>query len=403
MHRNEGENMTSGALFPTSPPYGVLTPEFMNSIQEELMAVIENAGLPILSKSNDTRNQILTAIQRLGQSYDYYVNSQLSFAALFERTGANAYSIKGDYDSVYFKKVVGGYSVSAILSGGDTWGDLYTNACEHLEFENGAYINFGALKGNITVNTDGCYLHNADVRGNGGSGAVVQSYLLNASRVTYDNCKCSNRLSSYVGIVSGFLGSSTTLHNITSKYINCSAYTLDRTNVNLATLYGFYNCFNLTNCLAYDLASVLGTNGNVAGFSYCDNLNSCYAYQMDDDDNNAYGFLYCNQLSACKAEDIDNIDNSGATGFMNCTQLSACIAIDIDSVHGTANGFNGCYSLSACKAENIGTVDGAANGFAICYYGSALYTEEAVNPSNDWIDTVDTNVTNKVSCPSVFT
>lgn len=65
MHRNEGENMTSGALFPTSPPYGVLTPEFMNAVQEEIMNVVEAFGLPALSKYNDTRDQLLTAINGL--------------------------------------------------------------------------------------------------------------------------------------------------------------------------------------------------------------------------------------------------------------------------------------------------------------------------------------------------
>jgi hypothetical protein len=64
MHRNEGENMTSGALFPTSPPYGVLTPEFMNAVQEELMNIVTQNNLPLLSKDNDTKSQVWEAIKK---------------------------------------------------------------------------------------------------------------------------------------------------------------------------------------------------------------------------------------------------------------------------------------------------------------------------------------------------
>jgi len=94
MHRIEGENVdvTTGVnLFKTTPPYTVITPELMNAIQEEIMYVISQAGMPLLNKSNDTRDQLWTAMSRTIQPYNYVVSSQATFNALFTRTAANTY------------------------------------------------------------------------------------------------------------------------------------------------------------------------------------------------------------------------------------------------------------------------------------------------------------------------
>jgi len=66
MHRIEGENvevLNDKNLFRTEPPYTVLSPEWLNSNQEEIMNVIASAGLPTLDQSDDTRDQLLAAIR----------------------------------------------------------------------------------------------------------------------------------------------------------------------------------------------------------------------------------------------------------------------------------------------------------------------------------------------------
>ena len=308
MHRIQGENVdvSSGVnLFSDNPPYTVATPAWCNAVQEEIMNVIVNAGLPVLDENADQlyRNQLWTAIQSMIQGWDYIVHNQTTFNNLFERTGANAYQIKSDYGNVLFKQAVGGYAVSGILSGGDTWGDISTNACKHIEFMNDAYINFGALPGNLTVNTDDCYLKNVNIQGNGSSGAITESFELGANRVTFDNCKCSNRLSS-VDMV-GFQGSGTAVHNITSKYINCSAYILDGTD----KLYGFKDCYNLTACLAYDIDS---TGDDAYGIYNCLHLTNCYVTDIDTSSGTAYGFDSCTYLDSSNYSDEANTQTPAA-------------------------------------------------------------------------------------------
>lgn len=401
MHRNEGENaawtVDGKSGFRTSPPYTVMTPEWAQAVQEEIMTVIERYGLPILSQGNDTKDQLYNAISSRSQDFNYYVTSQATFVNLFERTAANTYKIKSDYKSVYFKNLDGGFSVASLLSGGDTWGDLYTNVCSHMEFENGAYIGFGALKGNLTVETDGCYLKNVDVRGTSSSAAIIESFKLNAYRVTYDNCKCSARLSS-VDMV-GFQGSATAAHNATSRYVNCTVYSL----TGVDKVYGFKDCYNLTSCIVYNLNNST-TADYCIGFESCYNLTTCYANGIDNSNIafSASGFRNCYNLTSCISEDIDNTSGF-ARGFYSCYNLTSCIARDIDATTGTAEGFYDCHYLAACYSTDIDTTAGTSNGFSACSYGSSLFTDEAANPTNDWIDTVDASITNKVSTPSVWT
>ncbi len=69
MHRNEGENAAwsedGKSSFRTSPPYTVMTPEWANAVQEEIMNIIEKIGLPVLSQGNDTHDQLYEAINGL--------------------------------------------------------------------------------------------------------------------------------------------------------------------------------------------------------------------------------------------------------------------------------------------------------------------------------------------------
>ena len=245
MHRIEGSDVdtTTGVnLFKSEAPLTVMSPEWANATQEEIMYVVEQSGLPILGQANDTRDQLWQAIRRIAQNWDYIVDSQATFVAAFTRVAANQYKINDDYKSIYFKIISGGYSIANILAGGDTWGHIETNNCTHVEFENGAYIDMENTQGYIEVNTDTCLMRNVDIRGaNSVASAIAQSFLLNANHVTYDNCRTSARLSN--SLFAGFRGSGTSLHNKTSKYANCSVYNLTSS----SSIYGFHTCFNGVN------------------------------------------------------------------------------------------------------------------------------------------------------------
>lgn len=421
MHRTEGENNDNG-LYTEGPPATCITADAMNSLQEEIAHVIEQAGINLLSARTDSRTQLWDALRISMSPYDYIVNSQSTFVSIIERVAANQYKFKNNYTSILFKPVTGGYSmvgVSSPLSGGDTWGYIETNDCSRLVFEGGTHINFASSIGYIKVDTDDCVLDGVAVSGDVAvAGAVVQSFLLAAHRVEYRGCKTYDRNSNVD--FACFQGSGTALHNITSKYTNCSVYTIDGSD----KIYGFKDCMNLSGCVVYDID---GTGDNLIGIQSCINLSNCYVYDMESDDNNVYGIRFCdqvanctvekikaigigvvegfgynNQISACKAKEIDS-NGGSVTGFVYNSQISACLAKDIDGNTGDAHGFVFCTQISACEADDIDSVSGVAEGFKDCSYGAALYTIEAINSGNDWIDTVDAQIVNKVSTPSVWT
>lgn len=64
MHRTEGSN-NSGNLFTDGPPATCVEEDWLNAVQEEICAVIEGAGLTLLTAGTDTRSQLLAAIQSL--------------------------------------------------------------------------------------------------------------------------------------------------------------------------------------------------------------------------------------------------------------------------------------------------------------------------------------------------
>ena len=210
----------------------------------------------------------------------------------------------------------------------------------------------------------------------------------------------------------------------------CKAVDIDSDS---GTSTGFANCLDITSCYAFDINS---SGDDAYGFSACEQISGCRAFVIDHSGivagKNAYGFHTCDQISACTAEDIDS-DGGYAVGYWTCVNLSSCYAYDIDSSATSAFGFYSCDQISGCKAEKIdhsGVVagknaygfhfcdqisackatdidtnggGGVANGFAGCSYGAALWTDEAVNAGNDWIDSTDAQITNKVSTPDVWT
>jgi hypothetical protein len=404
MHRTEGANNTTdingNSIFTEGPPATTIPANWLNAIQEEIANVIEQTGGTLLQGTTDTKDQLWDAIRTTIQPYDFVVNSQATFQNAIERVGANQYKIKSAYKSIYFRNITGGYSMpsaaSSLSSGVDSWGYLETNACTHLEFENGGSLNMSSQQGYIEVNTADCYLKNVHVTGDGTAAQIEKSFLLNNVRVTYDNCRCSNRnADGAIVTMNGFEASGTFLHNITSKYINCTAYTLDAVN----TAVGFNGSMNMTNCISYDIDS---SSGSGVAFSACLNLSSCVAYDIDG--TAAQGFASCEQMAGCYAFQVTAATGE-ASGFDNCDKISASYATDIDTAGGAGNtyGFTNCDTISACQASDIDSAGGNAEGFNDCNYGASLFTGEAANSGNDWIDSADPQIVNQVSTPNVWT
>lgn len=394
MQRTEGANNVGG-LFTEGPPPTTITADWLNSIQEELCAVVEYSGQAVQTAATDSKSQLLTALLSMIPTYDAVISSQEGWDDIIERTGANAYQFKDDYKSVFVK--VADYNLT--LSGGDTWGALSTNNVTHLEFEKGAAIQFGNTPGYINCNTTGSILKNVTVKGLGTvASAVVQSFLLAAENVVFDSCKATTRLSNTD--MSGFRGSATALHNITSRYINCTATALNSSGI----VYGYYLCENVSNSIAY----ALDTTGasSCYGFHSVVNINSCYAYDIDASTLaahgmynctnisasycrniesaagvNTYGFRNCYNVSACQAIAIDATGAGSAIGFYSCDQLNGCRAIDIDSAT-DSYGFSTCNQVSGCKADDIDSSGSICYGFSQCYNISsclAIDIQSAVN------------------------
>ncbi len=401
MHRIESDNITVTAdgknQYKNGPPGTTVNAEAMNTIQEEICNVITSTGISIKRKSGDPQNQLVNAINTIKFEYDTIITNQTAFNSIIERVAANQYKISDDYRSIYIKYATGGYAcsgASSFLSSGDTWGYIETNNCAKIVCEAGATFDFADTVGYIEFDTnDGRYDSISIVGAALGAVALTQSFLLNALRVQFNHCSTTSRLSNTDFV--GFQGSGTALHNITSSYNGCSVYTIDGTD----KLYGFKDCMNLSNCNAYDID---GTVDSVNGFKDCSQLSTCYAYDLEASGvGDVYGFDTSNQLSACIAKNIDSVDGQ-AYGFSTCKQISSCTGDGITSVNANAMGFIHCEPISACFPTNIiGGV--AAYGFFDCHYGAALFTTEAVNSGNDWMDTVDVQITNKVSTPSIWT
>ncbi len=385
-------------------------------------AYLEKPGHNWMNWLHRKTSEWITYFNQFHSESEYVINTQADFNSLLTRTSANRYEFDDDALTIIFMPLSGGFQMSGVLSDGDSWGYIQTNNCKSLEFRGGAFIDFENERGYLEVNADDCYLRNVELKGTGTvAAAITQSFRLNAYRVTFDNCKCNTRLSN-VDMV-GFQGSGTALHNITSKYINCTAYDLDGSD----KVYGIKDCMNLSNCIAYQLDSSSGSDicngfynceqisacyvndidtdsGEATGFYSCDQISGCSAKNINSNSNNAIGFHSCDQISGCKAELIDSV--TGATnGFYNCEQISACCVKDIDATAGVGNafGFNACNHIAACLANDIDSAGGAANGFRNCNYGAAIYTTESTNSNNDWMDTDDAQITNNYSCPAMFT
>ncbi len=517
MHRTDGLNfikINGLNSFSAGPPKAIVEKNWLNSVQEEISHVIEKADFDIKQAKEDTMDQLYPSIVKLfSPAFDVNISNQSEFNAVIERMDVNRYKIIDSARSLFFKFLSGGYQcsgASSFLSGGDTWGWIETNNCGEIFFEADTYLDFNNTQGYLKVNKDDSALQNVNIQGTGTVASAIQrSFLLVANRVMFFNCKTSTRLSNTT--FSGFEGSATSLHNLTSKYIGCSSFALTSSGIvrgfylgqnlsesyaydidSTATFaYGYHTCDNLLNCTAKKIDNAVADSAvgyftcnrlsdcvaedidglNVIGFNTCTLLSSCYVFDIQGT-SAATGYSTCNILSSCQAQQLDAVSNS--VGFQLCAQLSACFATDIDASIANALGYNSCNELSACKAfdisgdnqghgfsssnqisacyaqqidGNIGDgygflvvsrvsscyandidsvarnsygfvsssvisacraddIDGGGavvNGFNDITYGSSLFTTEAANAANDWIDTNDAQIANKFSCPAVFT
>jgi hypothetical protein len=293
----------------------------------------------------------------IGQrTYDIVISSQLEFNAIIERVAANQYKIKDDIRSVFGKVLSGGYLMSggtSPLSGGDTWGYIETNDCKVITFEPTASIHFGNTQGYIRVNSAGCRLSNVTVEGtNTVASAIVQSFLLAANRVAFDNCRVFNRLSNVE--MYGFKGSGTAKNNETGRYDNCEVEALDGSGV----IHAFRDCWNITNGHVRNIDS---TGSHVQGYQACENLATCMVTDIETSSGVAYGFENCERLSSCYAEDITTSGTLGS-GFSLCNNLASCVAENVSVTAGTSDvsGFIDCTKIVGSKAltiSNTGTGD----------------------------------------------
>lgn len=528
MHRIESSNYIRDSagrnLFTDGPPGTTANDAWLNTIQEEFCNVIEWAGLSVLTKNTDTRDQLRSVFQRLTTSFDVIISSQPMFNNIVERVSANRYRIKDQYKSVYFKTFSGGFKMagaSSPLSGGDTWGYLETNQTILLFCENGETLDFGNTQGYLKITTDYCSLYNCSIIGLGTvASAISYSFLNAANYVNFFNCKTYNRLSSTN--FTGFEGGSTT-NQRTSKYMGCCVYSNISSggnitgfsncanlsncyvtscttsfagakvqgfytcnqisncsvfNINTSTFdfYGFYLCNQISNCLIKDITASSGdvfgfntcvcisnclcdtlsmtsdgylygyytceelasckslnfsSNSNVStiGFSNCQNITSCLCYSFTTTNTGPLfgfhtclllsscnvtnfsgsssfirGFYSCVQISSCRAYQLTVTSGNTAYGFDSCDIISACYATTITTVDGSAIGFVLCKRLAACKVDSItASGTGSFEGFRVCTHGSSLYTVVATNAGNDYMDTTDVDITNKISCEVPFT
>lgn len=338
------------------------------------------------------------------------VFSQATFNDCIVRVAANQYKIRDDIKSIYCANLSGGYLMTggtSPLSGGDTWGYIETNNCKQVIFESGATLHMGNERGYIEVNTDDCYLLNVNIIGTGTvASAIAQSFLLNADRVSHNNCKSSNRLSN--ASFFAFRGSSTATQFLTCEYKGCSVELMDTsgsdfiafyrghnmvncaveniTNTSAGNTIGCYSfCYAMSNCIAGNIT--VSSTTSCYCFGSCYEMSSCRAYIANDSGGNFYAYSTCDEISGCDAFQIDS-SAGDARGFESCDQMSSCNASQIDhsgSVAGkNAYGFNACGNVSACKASNIDTngAGGEAYGFNDCEIISACLATTCNNGFN---------------------
>lgn len=457
MHYIESSDMgvdeNGNPCFVDGPPGTKINAAIMNSLVREITHVIEQAGLTVLNKGNDTHTQLWQALQVLGRPYDYIVSSQTTFNNMIERVGANQYRIKSAYRSIFVKQITGGYNCTSWLSGGDSWGYIESNQCGHIEFESGAYINDSSTPFYLRFNTNNGYFSNIRIKGGGAASAIQYSFYNDAKYCTYKNCGADGRITATGGTHIHFYGDSTQPEKQeTSKLDGC--YVINDNTQGNSTCYAFYDLYNLNSCFTENITVgtgrfyaysgcngiantvIGGFTGGVGGratfFSDCRSITGVKFATI-----NCAGTGYTYLFSSChgiSGVDIYNVTFAGSFQiFSGCRGVSGVNIGTATSTGGHVTAFNGTYSISGvyistlqhtggvassnvfgfyqCRAMSgidIGTVTtngagGLAEGITQCYYAAAVDITPTNNSMNDWIDTLDATVVNRASTPSVFT
>jgi hypothetical protein len=167
------------------------------------------------------------------------------------------------------------------------------------------------------------------------------------------------------------------------------------------TLVIYSNCSYISGCYVTGLTH---SSGTAIAFNSCGRMTSCGVFTFTQNGNYALtGFSGCSRMSACFAQSLIGNGNQTVYGFASCTKISASEAFSISADSGDARGFSSCSTFSACEADSITSSSGVANGFNGCTYGSALTSDAALNASNNWIDSGDTQISDNYSTGDIFT
>jgi hypothetical protein len=367
----------------------------------------QNIVAPVIDNITETGGSITRFYQCLNV-VDFYwnvekvrhVNTQSDFNLLFERVAANQYKFRDGITTVKMGILAGGYQISGILSGGDTWGYIQTNNCVKIECEPGAYFDWDDMLGYLETNTDDCVLDGVDIRGDGitelDPSGTTYSFKLNAMRVTYRACKTSARkINSTAHVFVGFYGSTDSGQRDTSSYERCMAYELgidgattlltgfykcsnlsncvcyefDDTGSTAANIYAVYDCRNVSNHVVYDFDS-LSTSGSIIPFSDTNGISNAYVYDIDGGtDVNIAIFDGCSNLSGCEVKNVDATGTGYIYGFWACTQVVGCKIDDFDGAD-IIYGYYDCRRVSACYVTDCDTSDNFI-GVYQCYDISA--------------------------------
>lgn len=359
---------------------------------ESLLAEANNllSGYNITPDGEQT-DQILNLFKSKFINNDYIVYDQNSFNLLFEQVSANNYKIKDNIKNVYVKNLAGGYDISGIFTGGDTWAKITTNNCSQLVFESGAYINVGDTASYLEVNTDDAVLENVWIKGLGTTAvSVAQSFLLNANRVTFMNCKCSDRYSS--SSFAAFRGSTTTNHNLTSKYIGCTVWSNKTTstknmafedcnNIDNVTIHNLSSDSNLTvaieDCDTISKVNIYDCTG-VTGFhaiAHCNNVNNVYIYNCSTTTGALYGIYYCYQVSDCRLVNLSSSADD-VWGLYECDRVSNVYLENLSGVH--VYGLQICNHVMNTRVYYMRSTSNSVYGFYDCDFVTGCEVDDVV-------------------------
>ncbi|MFW9871942.1 MAG: hypothetical protein ACFFG0_02495 [Candidatus Thorarchaeota archaeon] len=265
------------------------------------------------------------------------VYTQAQFADMIERTGANAYKFKDNVTSLKLKRLsTGYYDFTSVLSGGDTYGVLSMNNCQHFYADPGIYINVGDTASYLNMNCGHSILENIWIKGTGSIAAAIErSFLLNANYVLINNCRASNRLTNTT--MTTFEESSTSSNNETVLYKNCKSYSMSDSVLSYRN--GFSYNQNLEKCFDDDVLVTpqvnwdgvyqIGSNTAMtsASFYSLTTLNSTDIAYIDNTDDNLKTYRF-NGDGFVQVGNSLNISGAGTKSVITALDSSNIAFID---------------------------------------------------------------------------